>query len=144
MKSGAKFGGDRNHPWYSGQLHDSVAVRLAEGDRVISIIYMPQSAQTSKDGKPFLNEDGSQTAPGYDRIIGHIEAARRASQANIIRWGGSKALQGQLIVGVPYSGKVNESPRHEGYLEELEAQFNDGIRRRIGTALKQMMVKPSK
>ena len=57
--SGARFGGDHNHPWYYGQLHDSVAGFVSDKNKTVgSIHYMPTAAtkpQTYK-GVPYARE----------------------------------------------------------------------------------------
>lgn len=111
------FGGDAMHPWYYGQLHDSVVVRVSEGNKTIAIEYMPQRATTPQ--KATAADAGAR----YDRIVGAEWATLIAGRAEHTFWKGSKALQAQLLVGVPYAQKVNESPRHEGFLDELNAQF---------------------
>ncbi|MBO7510037.1 MAG: hypothetical protein J6T35_02540 [Bacteroidales bacterium] len=102
-----RFGGDRLHPWYSGQLHDSVAVRIAQGNRTVSVHYMPPSPDT---GKPQHTEQ-------IKHIVGvewaHEVAERRAPYYFL------PGVQVQLIVGVPYSDKVNESSRHHGFADSL-------------------------
>lgn len=104
--NGARFGGDKEHPWYSGQLHDSVAVRIMQGNRISSVHYMPPSPAT---GAPQHTE----TIKG---IIG-------ADWAHEIAESGPRYLlpgvQVQLIVGVPYTEKVNESNRHFGFADSL-------------------------
>ena len=42
------FGGDAEHPWYSGQLHDSVAVRIMQKNRITGVHYMPPSPATGE------------------------------------------------------------------------------------------------
>lgn len=133
LPNGARFGGDAMHPWYYGQLHDSVAIRIAEGNHTIAIRYMPEKA-TAPQKMP----------PRYNRIVGAEWARDIAGRAEHIYWKGSKALQSQLFVAVPYAQKVNEQGRHEGYLEELEAQFYDAMTTRISTNLVRMMVRPRK
>ena len=134
-KNGAKFGGDANHPWYSGQLHDSIAIRLAEGNKTIAIRFMPPAAS----GKAQHMDH-----PKITGIIGSEWARDVASRAEHTYWKGSKALQAQLLIGVPYAEKVNEDGRHAGYAEELEAQFYDAISYKLSTNLSRLMVKPSK
>lgn len=133
LPNGARFGGNAMHPWYYGQLHDSVAIRIAEGNHTIAIRYMPPAA-THPQKMP----------PSYNRIVGAEWARDIAGRAEHVYWKGSKALQSQLFVAVPYAQKVNEQGRHEGYLEELEAQFYDAMTTRISTKLVNMMVKPRK
>lgn len=110
-----KFGGDINHPWYTGQLHDSVAVRIMQGNRITSVHYMPPSPDT---GKPQHTEN-------IKNIIG-VEWAREIAEQ-----GGPRYLlpgvQVQLIVGVPYSDKVNESGRHQGFASNLADELTADV-----------------
>lgn len=105
--NGARFGGDREHPWYSGQLHDSVAVRIMQGNRISSVHYMPPSADI---GRP-------QHTESIKGIIGADWAHEIAEGA------GARYLlpgvQVQLVVGVPYADKVNDSDRHHGFADSL-------------------------
>lgn len=106
LASGARFGGDREHPWYSGQLHDSVAVRIMQGNRISSIHYMPPSPDTG----------GAQHTETIKGIIGADWAHQIAE--NRMRYL-LPGLQVQLIVGVPYAEKVNDSNRHAGFADSL-------------------------
>ena len=108
------FGGDRFHPWYYGQLHDSIAVRISERNRNIAIHYMPASATIPQHAT--AKDAGMQ----YDSIVGAEFAVREAHNAQYYFLRG---IQMQLIVGVPYARKVDESPRHAGYLNVLKADF---------------------
>lgn len=108
------FGGDRDHPWYYGQLHDSIAVRISERNRNVAIHYMPASATLPQHAT--VQDAGMQ----YDRIIGAEFAVREAHNAQYYFLRG---IQMQLIVGVPYARKVNESPRHAGFLMNMQADF---------------------
>lgn len=105
--NGARFGGDREHPWYSGQLHDSVAVRIMQGNRISSVHYMPPSADTSR--------------PQHTESIKGIIGADWAHE--IAEGAGARYLlpgvQVQLVVGVPYADKVNDSDRHHGFADSL-------------------------
>lgn len=101
------FGGDAMHPWYSGQLHDSVAVRIMQGNRIVSVQYMQPSPATG--------------APQHTEKIKNIIGADWAHEI-AERHGARYLLPGvqvQLIVGVPYAEKVNESTRHYGFADEL-------------------------
>ena len=108
------FGGDRFHPWYYGQLHDSIAVRIAEKNRTVAIHYMPASATKPQHATA---EDAGMR---YDNIVGAEFAVREAHNAEYYFLRG---IQMQLIVGVPYARKVNESTRHAGFLNVLNADF---------------------
>lgn len=105
----SSFGGDHFHPWYTGQLHDSVAGIVSDQHRVISIGYLPPSAT-----KP-------QTYRGQT-IIGHDWAIRGAQRiARSLRF--VPGIKATLIVGVPYAEDVDESRRHAGFIRELSNQF---------------------
>lgn len=106
--------GDHDHPWYTGTLHDSLSVRVADGNRIIATRYMPAKAT------------GPQTATAeeagrdYDRIIGQQFGILMAGRASRVAQKGTNA---QMFIGVPYAQWVNEQPRHEGFINELNVQF---------------------
>lgn len=131
-----KFGGDAMHPWYLGHLHDSIAIRLAEGNKTIAIRFMPPASSDT--------EGQHMDHPKITGIIGSEWARDVAGRAEHTYWKGSKALQAQLIIGVPYAEKVNEEGRHAGYAEELESQFYDVMSYKLSTNLSRLMVKPLK
>lgn len=116
------FGGDTFHPWYLGHLHDSVFVRIADGNRTISIQYMPQSASGAQHAS---SKDAGRT---YTHIIGHDFAVQEAHNAEYVFLPG---VQMQLGVGVPYARKVNESTRHHGFIEVMRADFFSDIEDRL-------------
>lgn len=116
------FGGDRFHPWYYGQLHDSIAVRIAEKNRTVLVEYMPSSA--TKPQKATAKDAGQQ----YDNIIGREFAVREAHNAEYYFLPG---IQMQLIVGVPYARKVDESTRHAGFLSVLRTDLFASIEDRL-------------
>lgn len=110
-KSGkiSSFGGDMDHPWYTGQLHDSVAGIVSDQHRTVAIEYMPRSAI-----KP-------QTYQGQT-VIGHDWAQRRARDIErALHF--VPGIKSTLIVGVPYAEEVNEMRRHHGFIQSLSGQF---------------------
>lgn len=115
IRNGAKgatyqsYGGDAMHPWYTGQLHDSVAVRIAYKNQTMSVRYMPQSATAPQHTS---SEDGI----AMSNIYGHIEAQKAAEDA---RYYFLPGVQIQLIIGVPYAEKVDNSSRHQGFASSL-------------------------
>ena len=109
-----KFGGDHYHPWYSGQLHDSVAVRIMQGNRITSVHYMPPSAT-----------GGSQHTEGIRNIIG-AEWAHEVAEGAGPRYF-LPGVQVQLIIGVPYSEKVNETGRHLGFADSLADELFSAV-----------------
>lgn len=120
------FGGDRFHPWYYGQLHDSIAVRISERNHDVAVHYMTPSA--TKPQHASVKDAGMQ----YDNIIGAEFAVREARNA---RYYFVRGIQMQLIVGVPYARKVNELPRHAGYLEVLRADFFSYLEDRVADTI---------
>ena len=104
------FGGDRTHPWYTGQLHDSVVAVVSDNRRVVSMQYMPsraQSPQKDDNGNPV---NGSELA---------LSSALSLSRVTHFLPG----VSASIYVAVPYAEKVNEMPRHKDYLYELNADF---------------------
>lgn len=110
LQNGAKFGGDHNHPWYYGQLHDSVAIRIADKNRTVAVRYMPPAATHPQ--KASVADAGQ----AYNNIIGADFARLEAERA---RWFFLPGLQVQLLIGVPYARKVDEMGRHMGYIDTL-------------------------
>lgn len=109
----SSFGGDHFHPWYTGQLHDSVAGIVSDRHRVVAIRYMNQAAH-----KP-------QTFNGQI-IIGHDWAIRGAQNiARALRL--VPGIKSTITVGVPYAEKVDEMPRHAGFIRELSNQFASNV-----------------
>lgn len=104
------FGGDKDHPWYYGQLHDSVAVRIADKNRTVSVSYMPTRATAPQ------HTSKSDGVGEYKNIIGAEWAQIAAYNAQYYFLPG---IQFQLIVGVPYANKVNDSGRHYGFADSL-------------------------
>ena len=103
------FGGDRFHPWYTGQLHDSVVGIVSDRHRTVSIQYMPPAAT-----KP-------QTYEGQI-IIGHDWGQRKAQDlARTLHF--VPGIVATIGVGVPYAEEVDEMDRHSGYMTELSTQF---------------------
>ena len=118
----SSFGGDHFHPWYYGQLHDSIFTRVAEKNRTVSIHYMPPSATKPQHA---TYKDAGQK---YDRIVGAEFAAQESHNVQYVFLPG---IQAQLVVAVPYARKVNELPQHAGYLDNLQAEFFSYIEDRI-------------
>lgn len=119
--NGSKFGGSHDYPWYSGQLHDSTAIRLAQGNRLIAERYMPASAYPPP-GEPgrFLLPDGSQTMSGFPGGINGAEMAK-TGVSNAARYSHflSPGIQVQLVVGVPYADMLNQSGRHKSFFDSI-------------------------
>lgn len=115
-------GGDDMHPWYTGTLHDSISVRIAEGMRTIGLRFMPRGAT------------GPQTATAqeagrdYDNIVGYIQGRLVAGRATHVR---QKALVAQMFIGAPYAQWLNMTGGrhgdHEGFALYLMRDFQYDI-----------------
>lgn len=126
-KRGQSFGGDHFHPWYSGQLHDSVAVRIADRNRTVSVHYMPPRAY-APNGEPgrFLTPPCYQTMKGVSNSIIGAEEARVVSETRAPYYF-LPGVQVQLIVGVPYADKVDQSGRHYGFADNLADELFNSV-----------------
>ena len=109
-------GGDAMHPWYSGNLHDSMAVGVFNGTRMLAANYMTPGAAEPQTYKGQI-VDG--VTAGQEALIraGHVFAAGQAGAT----------LRAVLVVGVPYADDVNEMPEHSGYVEYLQDEFSRTI-----------------
>lgn len=109
----SSFGGDKFHPWYTGQLHDSVAGIVSDRNRIVYKHFMPPAAI-----KP-------QTYNG-ETIIGADWAERGAEDmARVLHF--IPGVAASISVGVPYAIKVDEMKEHEGYMRELSTQFASNV-----------------
>lgn len=118
-KSGkiSSFGGDYFHPWYTGNLHDSVAGFVTDKNKLIGKIhYMPQAATQPQT---YYGPAGR-----FDHIVGREWAVKEAHNANYYFLTG---IQARMVIGVPYAREVNESARHAGYIDELMVQFASNV-----------------
>lgn len=118
-------GGDDMHPWYSGNLHDSMAVAVMDGTRILASRFMKPGAssnQTYKDRVVF----------GADEAM---KALQRAAHTFVGGEGGglsNNTIRTVMVIGVPYADKVNESDKigwgnspntHNGYADYLGKAF---------------------
>lgn len=107
------FGGSHFYPWYSGNLHDSVAGIVSDRHRTVAIHYMPESAE------------GIQTYGGLP-IIGADWAIRGAQNLQrVLHF--YPGIAATIAVGVPYAEKVDQMPAHAGYVRELNNQFASNV-----------------
>ena len=118
-------GGDRVHPWYTGNLHDSLAVGVFQGTRILAKAHMTPGASVLQtyDGRTI---DG--ITEGESALIraAHTFAPGQAGDT----------LRAVLVIGVPYADSVNEMPGHAGYVEELQSTFYSTILPQINTLRK--------
>lgn len=110
-----RFGGDHDHPWFYGQLHDSMAIRIAEKNKTVAVRYMPPSPATTE--KQHMSEGGLKIDNIDGKEWGKMVAEQRAPYYFL------PGIQVQLIAGVPYAEKVNESSRHAGFFENLSVEL---------------------
>ena len=110
-KSGFR-GGDAMHPWYTGNLHDSMAVGVMQGSRIMASSFMTPGATV-------LQSHEGRTVDG---VTAGMNALQRA--AHTFAPGSSgETLRTVLVIGVPYAEKVNQMPGHEGYWDYFEREF---------------------
>lgn len=110
LYSTQKFGGDRTHPWYTGQLHDSVVGAVSDNRRIVAMHYMPSHASSLQKDENGNVVNGSECA-----------LAAASSISRTMRF--VPGVAASLFVTVPYAEKVNEMARHLNYEEELAADF---------------------
>lgn len=111
-----------NLPYYTGNLHDSIAAAVYSQGHVIRANYLPREAT-----RP-------QTAAGRKRIVGEEEAFRAVKAFRSTQ----KGVFATLFVAVPYAEGANRdgnirrifkgreystTNHHPGYLEWLEDNF---------------------
>lgn len=104
------FGGDRVHPWYSGQLHDSVVGVVSDKRKVISMHYMPSSASFPQ------KDDSGNTVNGSECAFASISAISRT-----LRF--VPGVAASVFVTVPYAEKVNQMTRHKDFEQDLAEDF---------------------
>lgn len=115
-KSGYR-GGDADHPWYTGTLHDSIAASLIDGVRIRKVVYMWPSATEDQTDR--------RTGATYNGVTLGEQAARRAAHT----FGGSVGgLRAVLTIGVPYADEVNRSDAHFDFISPLEEDLVNEVR----------------
>lgn len=129
-KSGFR-GGDADHPWYSGNLHDSVATGVIEGNRIRATRYM----------RPGATEYQTYKGQRVDGISAAEDAIRRAAYT-FPKGGVSNTLRAVLVVGVPYTDDVNHSDEHFDFLSPLQENFRLAVEGAVAE-LPRISVKPT-
>lgn len=109
-------GGDHYYPWYTGNLHDSVATVISDRNKTLGVRYMPDCSASNAS---VLQNYKGQVVDG--EAWGKI-AAQRSSHVLL------PGLQARLVIGVPYAKDVDEMPTHAGYIAEFEKSFSSEIR----------------
>lgn len=105
-----------NLPYYTANLHDSIAAAVYKDGHVIRAKYMPKEAT-----RP-------QTAAGRKRIVGEEEAFRAVRSFRPA----SRGVTGTLFVAVPYAEGADKESHHPGYLEWLEENFTISMDSALG------------
>lgn len=105
-----------NLPYYTGNLHDSIAAYVSRSGRVLRVSYMPQEA-TQPQHVTKLSEGGKKDIWGYREAI---NAARRSHPQ-------ARGIGATLFVAVPYAGAADETSNHAGYYEWLKEAFENDM-----------------
>lgn len=109
----SSFGGDSFHPWYTGQLHDSVAGIVSDRGRTVSVHYMTPAATKPQtyNGQIIIGADWAERgAVAMQRVLHFVPG-----------------VSASISVGVPYANDVGNMPRHQGYMRELSTQFASNV-----------------
>lgn len=110
----SSFGGDHNHPWYTGNLHDSVAGIVSDQNGRVSAIHTMTPAAIK-----------AQTYQGqmiWGRDLAEEGAIRIARSLRFV-----PGLKATVTVSVPYAEKVDQSPRHEDFIHDLAVVFSTRV-----------------
>ena len=97
------------HPWYTGNLHDSMAVGVMKGTRIMASSFMTPGATV-------LQSHEGRTVDGVTAGMNALAKAART-------FAPPTATRTVLVIGVPYAEKVNQMPGHEGYWDYFEREF---------------------
>lgn len=121
-------GGDDMHPWFTGTLHDSIAIRIGEGMRTIGLRFMPMGATGTQSAT------AKEAGRSYEDIRGYVEGRLAAGRASRVR---QNVLVGQLIFGAPYTQSVNTTggPHgdHKGFATYLAKDYLHDITQAMAT-----------
>ena len=116
-------------PYYTGNLHDSIAAYVSKSGRVIRACYMPQEAtkpqHVTKLTATKKRKDNGDTR--YKEIWGYREAIKAVRNSKPL----SKGIGSTLIVAVPYAGAADEESSKPGYLDWLRETFNKTLESRL-------------
>lgn len=123
-------GGDAMHPWYSGNLHDSLAVGVIQGTRILALRQMSPGATSEQD---FNGKE-------VDGFSAGREAFERAAHTFAVGQSGD-TLRAVMVIGVPYADYLNTESNigwnkntpnsHLGYADYLGGEFYSTIRPKI-------------
>lgn len=124
-------GGDAMHPWFSGNTHDSIAVGVIQGTRILAAHQMNPGATREQDYN-------GQDVDGYSA---GLAALTRAAHTFAPGQSGD-TLRTVMVIGVPYADYLNTSPEigwpghkvpnsHQGFADYLAGEFYSTIRPRV-------------
>ena len=102
-------GADSSVPIYTGNLRDSIGVRILKGNTIKG--YVKMTDVSPKLAKRPQRMKGIKNIWGEEEIIRVLNRPSRRT---------SKSVAAQLMVGVPYAESVDEE---QGYFEELFDRF---------------------
>lgn len=106
-----------NLPYYTGNLHDSIAAYVSRSGRIIRAHYMPQEAtkpqHVTKLSATASSDSLSKNIWGYREAINAVRRSRPLA----------KGIGATLFIAVPYAGAADQNSSHPGYAEWLEETF---------------------
>lgn len=101
-----------NLPYYTGNLHDSIAAYVSRSGRILRAVYMPQEA-TEPQHVAKVSGGGGKDIWGYREAINAVRRSRPLATG----------IGATLFVAVPYAEGANETSHHAGYYDWLEEAF---------------------
>lgn len=112
-------------PYYTGNLHDSIAAYVSRSGRIIRAHYMPKEAtkpqhvttlsSPDKDSPSYENSSVSRSKAiwGYREAINAVRRSRPQATG----------IGATLFVAVPYAGAADQYSHNPGYIGFLEENF---------------------
>lgn len=110
-----------NLPYYTANLHDSIAAYVSRSGRILRAYYMPQEAtvpqHVTKISATSSSDSMSKDIWGYREAINAVRRSRPQA----------KGIGTALFIAVPYAGAADERSSHPGYLDWLQDNFEISI-----------------
>lgn len=103
---------ESNLPYYTGNLHDSIAAYVSRSGRILRAVYMPQEAHEPQHVTK-ISEAGGKNIWGYREAINAVRRSRPLATG----------IGATLFVAVPYAEGANETSHHAGYYDWLKEAF---------------------
>ena len=121
------IGGDYSMvPYFTGNLLDSIGVRILKGNTIVRSSTMTEITHKHAT-KP-------QTMKGVKNIWGEEEIMRRINRPSSRM---SKGIAAQLMVGVPYAESVDQK---QGYFAELSDAFKNSVTKNLDMLKKRKFI----